>query len=75
MLPPGSTGRGVVVLGSLAETPVPLALGGKTTSLAVLVDRVGDPVDAGITTDGLVLGAVGGSEGIGEETHDKASRG
>ena len=59
MLPPGSTGRGVVVLGSLAETPVLLAFGGKTTGFAVLVDGVGDPVDAGITTDSLVLGAVG----------------
>lgn len=33
-----------------------LAGGGKTTSLTVLVHRVDDPVDAGITADGLVLG-------------------
>ena len=33
-----------------------LASGGKTTSLTVLVHRVDDPVDAGITADGLVLG-------------------
>jgi hypothetical protein len=47
----------VVVLVALSETPVLLSLGGKTTSLPVLVNRVGDPVDSGITTDGLVLGA------------------
>ena len=47
----------VVVLVTLSETPVPLSLGGETTSLPVLVDGVGDPVDSGITTDGLVLGA------------------
>jgi hypothetical protein len=52
----------VVVSGTLAETPVLLALGGETTSLAVLVDGVGDPVDSGITTDGLVLGAIGGMD-------------
>lgn len=57
-LPAGAT-RLVVVLGSLAETTVLLALGGETARLAVLVDGIGDPVDTGITTDGLVLGAVG----------------
>jgi hypothetical protein len=49
----------VVVPGSLAETSVGLALGGETSGLAVLVDGVADPVDTGITTDGLVAGAVG----------------
>lgn len=47
----------VVVLVALSETPVPLSLGGETTSLPVLVDGVGDPVDSGISSDGLVLGA------------------
>lgn len=47
----------MVVFASLAETPVPLSLGGETSGLSVLVDGVGDPVDSGITSDGLVLGA------------------
>jgi len=46
----------VVVLVALPETPVPLSLGGETTSLPVLVDGVGDPVDSGISSDSLVLG-------------------
>lgn len=46
----------VVVLVALSETPVPLALGGETPALTVLVDGVGDPVDPGITTDSLVAG-------------------
>lgn len=56
MLAPGSASGGVVVLGALAETTVALALGGEATRLAVLVDGVGDPVDAGVAADGLVLG-------------------
>jgi hypothetical protein len=48
----------VVVLGALAETAVLFALGGEATGLAVLVHGVGDPVDAGVAADGLVLGAV-----------------
>lgn len=48
----------VVVLVALSETPVPLSLGGETTSLPVLVDGVGDPVDSGISSDSLVLGAI-----------------
>lgn len=56
MLAPSSSLGGVVVLGSLAETTVLAALGGKTTSLAVLVDGVADPVDAGIAADSLVGG-------------------
>lgn len=47
---------GVVVLVALVDTTGLLAGGGKTTSLTVLVDGVDDPVDAGITADGLVLG-------------------
>jgi len=39
---------------TLSVTTVLLANGGKTTSFAVLVDGVNDPVDAGITTDGFV---------------------
>ena len=53
----------MVVLGALAETPVPLALGGESTGLSVLVDRVGDPVDSGVSSDGLVRRAVGGRGG------------
>ena len=51
-----ATGGGVVVLVATAETTALLAGGGETTRLAVLVDGVDDPVDAGIATDGLVLG-------------------
>jgi len=53
-LPPASSG--VVVLVSLSKTTALLAGGGEATALAVLVDGLGDPVDAGITADGLVLG-------------------
>ena len=51
-----ATGSGVVVLVTTAETTGLLASGGKTTGLAVLVDGVDDPVDAGVLADGLVLG-------------------
>lgn len=47
---------GLVVSVTLVETTGLLAGGGKTTSLAVLVDGVDDPVDAGVDADGLVLG-------------------
>ncbi len=56
VLAPGGGRGGVVVLGALAETTVLLALRGKATSLAVLVDGVADPVDAGVAADGLVRG-------------------
>jgi len=46
---------GVVVSVALVDTTVVLASAGKTTEFAVLVDWVGDPVDASITADGLVL--------------------
>lgn len=46
----------VVVLVTLAGTPVLLAFGGKTSGFSVLVDGVGDPVDSGITSDSLVRG-------------------
>lgn len=39
----------------LGDTTVLLTDGGETTGFTVLVDGVADPVDAGITTDGLVL--------------------
>lgn len=52
---PAASG-GVVVLVATVDTTGLLAGGGKTTSLTVLVHRVDDPVDAGITADGLVLG-------------------
>ena len=41
---------------ALVETTALLAGGGKATGLAVLVDGVDDPVDAGVDADGLVLG-------------------
>lgn len=40
---------------ALANTAALLASRGKTTSLTVLVNRVGDPVDTGIAADGLVV--------------------
>jgi hypothetical protein len=40
---------------TLSVTTVLLTNGGKTTSLTVLVNGVDDPVDTGITTDGLVV--------------------
>lgn len=51
-----TTSNNLVVLVSLAQTTVLLADGGETTALAVLVDGVDDPVDAGVATDGFVLG-------------------
>jgi len=51
-----AAGSGLVVSVALVETPGLLASGSKTTRLAVLVDRLDDPVDAGIAADGLVLG-------------------
>lgn len=45
-----------VVLGTLANTAGLLAGSGKAAKLAVLVDGVDDPVDAGIVADGGVLG-------------------
>ena len=53
-LPAASTS--VVVTVALVETTGLLAGGGEATRLAVLVDGVDDPVDAGIEADGLVLG-------------------
>ena len=47
---------GLVVAVALVETAGLLAGGGEATGLAVLVDGVDDPVDAGIDADGLVLG-------------------
>jgi hypothetical protein len=40
---------------TLAQATALLAGSGETTALAVLVDRLDDPVDAGIAADGLVL--------------------
>lgn len=51
-----AAGLGLVVAVALVETARLLASGGKTTGLAVLVDGVDDPVDAGVAADGLVLG-------------------
>lgn len=51
-----ATSAGLVVTVTLVETARALAGGGKATGLAVLVDGVDDPVDAGVATDGLVLG-------------------
>lgn len=51
-----ATGLGLVVAVALVETTGLLAGGGEAAGLAVLVDGVDDPVDAGVNTDGLVLG-------------------
>ena len=50
-----ASSSGLVETVTLAETAGLLASGSKTTGLAVLVDWLDDPVDTGITTDGLVL--------------------
>lgn len=50
-----ATGSGVVESVTLAQTSALLAGSGETTGLAVLVDWGDDPVDASITTNGLVL--------------------
>ena len=46
---------GLVVSVATAETAGLLSGRGKTTLLAVLVDRLDDPVDAGVVADSLVL--------------------
>jgi hypothetical protein len=51
-----AAGGGLVVAVALVETTGALAGGGEATGLAVLVDGVDDPVDAGVDADGLVLG-------------------
>ena len=51
-----ATGTGLVVAVALVETTGLLAGGGEAAGLAVLVDGVDDPVDAGVDADGLVLG-------------------
>ena len=58
MLLPGlpAASGGLVVAVALVETARLLAGGSETTSLAVLVDGVDDPVDAGVAADRLVLG-------------------
>lgn len=58
LLLPGlpAASRGVVVLVATVDTTGLLAGGGETASLTVLVHGVDDPVDAGVTADGLVLG-------------------
>ena len=53
-LPP--TSSGVVELVSTAEATALLAGGGETTALAVLVNGVDDPANAGIEANGLVGG-------------------
>jgi hypothetical protein len=45
----------LVVAMTLSKTTGLLASGSETTSFAMLVDWVDDPVDARITTNGLVL--------------------
>ena len=47
-------GRRLVVAVTLALTPALLARGSETSCLAVLVDRVDDPVDAGVSSNGVV---------------------
>ena len=50
-----ATGSGLVVSVTLAQSTRLLSGGGETTGFTVLVNWVDDPVDTGITTDGLVL--------------------
>ena len=45
----------LVVSVTFAQTTRLLASSGETTRFTVLVDRVDDPVDAGVAADGLVL--------------------
>lgn len=55
---PGSTTRatnGLRVAVAFAQAATALAGGGEATEFAVLVDCVADPVDLGITTDGVVV--------------------
>lgn len=58
MLLPGlsAAGLGLGVAVALVETTGLLAGSSETAGLAVLVDGVDDPVDAGVDADGLVLG-------------------
>lgn len=51
-----ATGSGLVVAVALVETTRLLASSSEAAGLAVLVDGVDDPVDAGVDADGLVLG-------------------
>lgn len=51
-----AAGLGLGVAVTLVEAAGLLAGGGEATGLAVLVDGVDDPVDAGVDADGLVLG-------------------
>ena len=48
---PGRAARSVVVAGALAETPVLLADAGQAARLTASVNRVDDPVDAGVAAD------------------------
>lgn len=58
VLLPGLSAAGLClgVAVALVETAGLLAGGGETAGLAVLVNGVDDPVDAGVDADGLVLG-------------------
>jgi hypothetical protein len=51
-----AAGGGLVVAVALVEAAGALAGGGEAAGLAVLVDGVDDPVDAGVDADGLVAG-------------------
>lgn len=51
-----AAGGGLVVAVALVEAAGALAGGGEAAGLAVLVDGVDDPVDAGVDADGLVVG-------------------
>lgn len=59
VFPPSGPCRSMVVPRSLAQTPVLLALGSKSTGLSVFVYGVGDPVDSCVSSDGFVVGAGG----------------
>lgn len=52
---PGRASGGMVVKMTFAETTVLLSNASKTARFPMLVDRVGDPVDSGVTADSLVV--------------------
>lgn len=49
-----SASSGVVVAVTLSKTTRLLARGGETTRFSVLVNWLDDPVDSGVSSDGLV---------------------
>lgn len=63
------------MLRPLPETPVLFPFSGETARLAVLVDRVTDPVDPGVAADGFVVWAVGERRRRIDRTKDEVNEG